>query len=45
MEDTPKDETEEPIQVELSVSETFLKPFILADPVTAPTQARSYRQL
>ena len=45
IEGTPKDEKEAPIQVELSVSETFLKPFILADPVIAPTQARSYRQL
>jgi len=45
MEDTPKDEKEEPIQIELSVSETFLKPFILADLVTVPTQARSYCQL
>ncbi len=45
MEDTLTDEKEEPVQVELSVSKTFLTPFIPADPVTAPTQARSYRQL
>lgn len=45
MEDTPMDEKEEPIQVELSVSKAFLRPFIPADPVTAPTQARPYRQL
>jgi hypothetical protein len=30
-EDTPKDEKEEPILVELSVSESFLEPFIHVD--------------
>jgi len=36
-EDTLKDEKEEPVPVELSVSETFLGPCIRANPVAAST--------
>ena len=43
-EETPKDEQEEPIPVEFSVSKAFLGSLIPADPVTAPTQASPHCQ-